>query len=173
MLPVVAAGRRRTLGRCLAAVSALCGGLSVLGSFLPWTYIGYGDGDSSQLAIGGLSQSEWGVGTLLIGIALILTGLSALLYASRIRFLVPALVAAGGLALTAHAAASRIQLDTGEIVGASPHAGLLLVLAAYSVAVASILLMSVLDWRWYGPETMTQQLERRTTPPRAAKPAAQ
>jgi hypothetical protein len=168
--PMVTAGRRRTLGRCVAGVSVLCGGLAVLGSCLPWTYIDGGDGPS--LAVGGLSRLPWGLGTLLAGVALILTGTFASLYISRIRFLVPAAVAAGGLALAAEASVRSFQLDTGEVVPADPRFGLVYVLVAYSVAVASILLLFTLDLRWFGPETMSAQVRRRTTPAGTTKHVA-
>ena len=153
VLPMVTTGRRRTLGRGLAAISALSGALGVAGSCLPWTY--YHGGDSTPLTISGLNRSELGVWTLIVGAGLILAGLLSSLFISRLRSLLPALVAAGGLVLGAISCVRHITLDTGQVVGQVPQAGLALVVAAYSFAVAATVVMWALDWRWYGPDSLT------------------
>ena len=165
VLPMVTTGRRRTLGRWLAAISALSGALGVVGSCLPWTYY-FDGGDSTPLTISGLNMSELGAWTLILGAGLILAGLLSSLFISRLRSSLPALVAASGLAVSADSCVRHVTLGTGQVVRQDPQTGLALVVAAYSFAVAATVVLWALDWRWYGPDSLTSLGRRRTpTPP--------
>jgi hypothetical protein len=142
--PVVTIGRRRTLGRCLLGVSVLTGGLAVLGSCLPWTY--YFSGDGNPITISGLDRSEWGLWTLMLGVALIVAGLVCPLLVSKFRSSLIVVPAAGGLALGAESCVRQVWIQT-DTLPPDPQAGLALVVAAYSLAMAAAVLIWSLDWR--------------------------
>lgn len=149
--PVFIAGRRRILGRCLLLTSLLSGGLAVLGSFLPWTY--YDGGDSSPSTISGLTlPSEWGVWTLIIGFALVAGGVLVSFFVSPLRSVLMVVPAAGGLTVAVESCLRRASLDNGQLVPANPQVGLQLVVAAFSLAVASTMTIWILDWRWRRPD---------------------
>lgn len=170
--PVVTTGRRRTLGRCLLGVSALSGGLAVLGSFLPWTY-NY-EPESNPLTLSGLDRSEWGLWTLMLGVALIVAGLVAPVLVSKFRSSLVAVPAAGGLALGALSCLKNVWLPTGALPP-DPQGGLALVVAAYSFAVVAAVLIWTLDWRSDGLALAipTSSGRRRTTMAQDATPLAQ
>lgn len=132
----------------MAVAMSVFGALVILGSSLPWTHYWAG-GDTSPINPSGLTfPSEWGVWTLMIGMAIIFGALLAVSLVSPYRYLLMAVPAALGVALSTVSSVRRVPLSIGVSISGSVDAGLALVLASSVFALVITAVAGVVDWRW-------------------------
>lgn len=140
-------GRRRHLHRWMAIALSALGAAVIVGSALPWTHHWAG-GDTSRVTLSGLTfPSEWGVWTLMLGMAIIFGAVLVPGLISPHRYLFVAIPAAGGVALSAVSCVRNVPLSIGISIVGSVGAGLDLVLAASLLALATSGVAGLLDSR--------------------------
>lgn len=141
-------GRRQSLHRWTALAICVIGALVIVGSSLPWTYY-WGGGDTTPINRSGLSfPYEWGVWTLMIGAGMIVGALLAMGLVSPHRYLLVAVPATVGLALSVVSSVRRVPLEPGISISGSVDVGLAVVLGSSALAVVIAVAASIVDWRW-------------------------
>jgi hypothetical protein len=132
----------------MALAISVIGALMIVGSSLPWTYYWPG-GDTTPINLSGLTfPNEWGVWTLMIGAGMIIGALLAMGLVSPYRYLLVAVPATAGLALSVVSSVRQVPMDIGISVSGSVDVGLSLVLVPCELAVVIAAAAGIVDWHW-------------------------